>query len=505
MKILNQDQIHWVDQQTMTDQRISSLELMERAVHELYKYIHDQGWFDPLAPVYVIAGSGNNGGDGLGLARLLGDQGVEVNIFLCDYGTPTPENIHMREHLPTRKYVTLTRIESEDQLPQFEKGSLIIDALFGSGINRPVTGLWKKVIDRINTHSDCRVLSIDIPSGLHPDRVMEGWDFVRADHTLTIGSPKYVFFFPQLDDQIGDWDVIDIQLSQSAIDQCDSNVHFVDNHFITEQIDLRRGKYSHKGTFGHALLINGSYGKMGAAILAARACLRSGVGLLTCHVPRIGYPIMQISVPESMVTVDQHEYYFHTKIDVSRYDAIGIGSGIDNRNGVCEALLHVIDNARSPLVLDADALNIIAKHPDWLRRLPDHSILTPHPGEFQRLFGSWKNDAEKLERQISLSSEYKIFIVLKGAHTSVSTPEGRIYFNSTGNPGMATAGSGDTLTGILTALCAQRIPIQNAVLLAVYIHGLAGDLAVKDGSEVSLVSSDITNHLGKAFYKVFGL
>lgn len=503
MKILNQEQMHWVDQQTMIDQRISSTELMERAVHELYKCIRSFTWFDPLSPVFVFAGSGNNGGDGIGLARLLAEEGVEVHLFYCDYSEPSADNLHMREHLPHRKYLTEKSITNPADFPTLDRKGLIIDALFGSGLNRPIEGVWRSVVESINTQHTNRVISIDIPSGMHPDKILENAVCIHADITLTIGQPKYSFFFPELGDIIGDWVVIDIKLSEAALEKCDTHMYYLDAPFIKGYGDLSRKRFSHKGTFGHALLINGSYGKMGAAILAARSCLRSGVGLLTCHVPRIGYPIMQISVPESMVSVDQHEFYFHTKIDVSGYDAIGIGSGIDHGNGVCEALLHVIQNTTVPLVLDADALNILAEHADWLGKLPRNSILTPHPGEFKRLFGSWVNDAEKLDRQRNLSRQYGLFIVLKGANTSISCPDGQIYFNSTGNPGMATAGSGDTLTGIITGLCAQNMGTKSAVLMGVYIHGLAGDLAVKGQSQLSMVSSDITNHLGAAFYETF--
>lgn len=505
MKILNQTQIKWVDQQTVIDQRISSFELMERAVHELYNCIHQFEWFDPLAPIYLFAGSGNNGGDGIGLARLLGDEGVEVKVFLCDYGTPSEDNLKMRRNLPQRKYLTQHSVETEDDFPEFEKGGIIIDALFGSGINRPIEGIWKQLIDYINADPTCKIVSIDIPSGLHPDKYVDDWPTIQADYTLTIGQPKFTFFFPDLEDVVGEWKVIDIQHSKKALEQCDTLNWYIDKTFVRENIPMRRQKFSHKGTFGHALLINGSYGKMGAAILAARACLRSGVGLLTCHVPRIGYPIMQTSVPESMISVDQHEFYFHTQLDVTKYDAIGIGSGIDHGNGVCEALLHVIENASAPLVLDADALNIIARHPDWLEKLPNSTILTPHPGEFKRLFGSWGNDTEKLNRQVELSQKYGLIIVLKGANTSISTPEGSLYFNSTGNPGMATAGSGDTLTGIITALCAQKIEPHLAAILGVFIHGLAGDMAVENRSTISLISSDITAQLGKAFRDVYSM
>lgn len=505
MKILNQTQMKWLDQQTMIDQRISSFELMDRAVHELYNFIHHFKWFDPLTPVYVFAGSGNNGGDGLGLARLLGDEGVEVKVFICEYGQPTPDNLHIRRNLPVRKYLTLHQLESNSDFPTFESGGIIIDALFGSGINRPIGELWKELVDHINAVDHCKVISIDIPSGLHPDHYDRDWPVIRADVTLTIGQPKFTFFFPELEDIVGDWKIIDIQHSIEAREKCDTNYLFIDTDYVRTRLPLKRKKFSHKGTYGHALLINGSYGKMGAAILAAKACLRSGVGLLTCHVPRIGYPIMQVSVPESMVSVDQHEFYFHTRLEIDKYDAIGIGSGIDNGRGVCDALLHIIEKTRVPLVMDADALNIIARYPDWLTQLPTGTILTPHPGEFKRLFGGWGNDTEKLSRQLELSVQYGLYIVLKGAHTSISTPDGMLFFNSTGNPGMATAGSGDTLTGIITSLCAQGLGSRNAAILGTFIHGLAGDLAVKDQSPISLISSDITKYLGQAFRQVYGI
>lgn len=504
MKVLNQEQMHWVDEQTISIQKIHSTELMDRAVHELYLHIKCLSWFDALKPVYVFAGSGNNGGDGIGIARLFGEEGVEVTVFYCDYHAPTYENQRMRDHLPRRKYLTEKVIEAENDIPLLDPSGIIIDALFGSGINRPVEDIWELVIHRINDYNN-KVISIDVPSGLHPDRIMDNASMVQADLTLTIGSPKLTFFFPELNKTIGSWCIIDIQLSDQAIDQCNSSYYYIDRSFIQKFVHLRRDKFSHKGTYGHALLVNGSFGKMGAAILAARSCLRSGVGLLTCHVPGTGYPIMQSTVPEAMVSVDQHDYYFHTKIDTSNYDVIGIGSGLDDRSGVCEALLHVIENAHAPMVLDADALNIIAKHPDWLKLLPDDSILTPHPGEFRRLFGTWDSDMEKLERQREISRKYKLFIVLKGANTSVSCPSGEVYFNSTGNPGMATAGSGDTLTGIITGLCAQGLGSKKAALLGVYIHGLAGDLAVNKRSQISMVSSDITDHLGEAFYRTFGI
>jgi len=504
MKVLNQEQIRWVDEQTLLYQNLSPMELMYGAVHQLYKHIKLLPVFDPLKPVYIFAGSGNNGGDGIGLARLMGEEGMSVSLFHCDSKTPSDENQSMRQQIPHRKHVTVHQIQTKEDFPRIDPSGLIIDAIFGHGINRPADGVWLELIRYINTLPN-KVISIDIPSGLNPDREMENATMVHADYTLTVGHPKLTFFFPDLEKVIGKWKIVDIQHSKKAIALCETNNYYIDKELILSQIHVRRRKFSHKGTFGHALLINGSYGKMGAAILAARSCLRSGVGLLTCHIPRVGYAIMQNAVPESMLSVDENDLFFTSKIDPKGFDAIGIGSGLDKNEGVAEALFHIIENSNVPLVLDADALNIIAEHPDWLKILPKDSILTPHPGEFKRLFGSWENDLEKLERQRKLSQDHQLYIVLKGANTSLSSPDGKIYFNSTGNPGMATAGSGDTLTGIITALVAQGLGSRRAAILGIYIHGLAGDLSVRQSSQISMISSDITNHLGQAFYETFGV
>lgn len=504
MKVLNQDQIRWVDEQTLLYQNLSPMELMFSAVHQLYKHVRHLPIFDPLKPVYIFAGSGNNGGDGIGLARLMGEEGMAVSLYHCDSKTPTAENQSMREQIPHRKHVSIHHIRTPEDFPTPEPTAIIIDAIFGHGINRPADGVWLELIHHINALPN-KVISIDIPSGLNPDRVMENAAMIQADYTLTVGHPKLTFFFPELENVIGKWKIVDIQHSVQAIDMCETDYYYIDRNLILSEIQVQRRRFSHKGTFGHALLINGSYGKMGAAILAARACLRSGAGLLTCHVPRTGYVIMQTSVPEAMVSVDEDDHYFTTRIEPEGYEAIGIGSGLDNNKSVMKALFHIIENSKVPLILDADALNIIAEHPDRLKILPEDSILTPHPGEFKRLFGSWDDDLEKLERQRKFSVDHKIYIVLKGANTSLSCPDGKIYFNSTGNPGMATAGSGDTLTGIITALAAQGLGSKHAAILGIYIHGLAGDLSVQDSSQISLISSDITEHLGQAFFETFGL
>ncbi|GAA5221987.1 NAD(P)H-hydrate dehydratase [Membranihabitans marinus] len=496
MKILDQQQIRNLDQKTIQSQGLSGIELMERAVAALMLRIDDEYIFTDKI-VHVFAGSGNNGGDGIGIAAHLAEQGIEVRLYYCNYSAVSSENLAMRNTLPQYKYLQSSEIADIHSFPDINKKDIVIDAIMGNGINRTVGGIWQSLIEHINK-SQAYIISVDIPSGLHPDRYLGGLS-IHADRTLAIGCPRKSFFFLENQEVLGDWSIVDIGWDKESLDSIECNDTYLLPSFLKSIQISPRKKFAHKGNFGHALLINGSYGKMGAAILAARSCLRSGVGLLTCHVPRIGYPIMQTSVPEAMVSIDQHEFYFHSCIDTSPYSAIGVGSGIDHRSGVKEALSYLLKNCKKPMVLDADALNIIAGEKNWLSILPPQSILTPHPGEFRRLFGDWQNDEEKLQKQLDLSVKYQLYIVLKGAHTSISSPEGELFFNSTGNPGMATAGSGDTLTGILTAMLARGLTPLHACLLGVYVHGLAGDLAKQDWGETSLISSDIIEHLGKAY------
>ena len=271
---------------------------------------------------------------------------------------------------------------------------------------------------------------------------------------------------------------------------------------LVKRIHKIRQKFDHKGTFGHALIIAGSYGKVGAAILAARACLRSGAGLLTIHAPKCAYEILQISLPEAMVSLDFHEYYFTRVKDLSPYKAIGIGCGISTQMLTANALEYVLKNVSTPLVLDADALNLMAVEQKLLKLLPKKSIITPHPKEFERLFGASINDFEMLILQIAKSKEYGIYIVLKRANTCITTPEGVCYFNDTGNPGMATAGSGDALTGIITGLLSQNYSPLEAAVLGVYVHGLAGDMAAKKLGHEALLAGYIIDNLGNAFSEV---
>jgi NAD(P)H-hydrate epimerase len=326
-------------------------------------------------------------------------------------------------------------------------------------------------------------------------------NILRADFTLTFQFPKISFLFAENEPFTGKWEVLPIGLHPEGIAQTSTDFYFIEKEEVKQMIPVR-SKFAHKGTFGHALLIAGSYGKMGASVLASKACLRSGVGLLTAHVPHFGYSIIQTAIPEAMVSIDDHDSIFTGIPDLTPFSAIGAGPGLGMKSNTRKALKELIEKAKVPLVFDADALNILSEHKEWLNDLPENSILTPHPGEFKRLAGETANSWERIQKQMQLAAELKVIIVLKGAFTTVALPNGKLYFNSTGNPGMATAGSGDSLTGIILGLVAQHIPPEHAAIAGVFLHGLAGDIAAHEKSENALLAGDITEFLGKAFFEL---
>jgi len=368
---------------------------------------------------------------------------------------------------------------------------------------RPITGFVGEVVSFIH-NTNAIIVSIDIPSGLFADdtSISGKGTIIKADYTLSFQFPKLAFLLPENELYVGSWEVLDIGLSEEYIISEPTKNHFILKEDI-KQVLKGRPKFSHKGTYGHALLIAGSYGKMGAAILASQACLRSGVGLLHTHVPKSGVNILQTASPETMISIDAEEKYFSQIPDIGLYNVIGIGPGLGKEHQSQQAMKMLIQNSPSPMVIDADALNILSENPTWLAFLPQGSILTPHPKEFQRLVGSWQNDFDRLEKQRNLAKKHGIYIVLKGAHTSICFPDGQCHFNSTGNPGMATAGSGDVLTGIITGLLASGYSSGVAATLGVYIHGLAGDIAAKKMGFEALIASDIVDNLGKAFSNMY--
>lgn len=451
---------------------------------------------------HIFCGKGNNGGDGLAIARILVKAKNKVTVHILEFGhkgtVDFQQNLASLHQYPQAE---IRFIQSEEQFPLLIQNDIIVDALLGSGLNRALEGVTANLVEHMNA-SDCEIISIDIPSGLFTDCSSRGNIIARASHTLSFQTCKLAFLVAENAAFIGEVHILDIGLHRDYYENTAANYELVDSSII-HSIYRPRNRFAHKGNYGHALLIAGSYGKIGAAVLAAHACLRSGVGLLSCHIPKCGYEIMQTSLPEAMVMTDFNSS-FNTNVedDVSKYSALAIGPGLGTASETKALLRNLLTSFQKPLVLDADGLNNIAAQKELLTSIAPGSILTPHPKEFERLFGETANEFDRVELAINKARDLNIVIVLKGHHTLIATPEGKGYFNSTGNAGMATAGSGDVLTGILTGLLAQGYSPVHAAILGVYIHGLAGDIAAEHISMESLVAGDIVQHLGEAFRKM---
>lgn len=510
MKIFDTAQIKEIDAYTIRHEPVASIDLMERAAGAcadwLKKYITRdvKDASNGETEFIVFTGPGNNGGDGWAVARLLIDRGFQhVTVYHVIVGKEISPNAQTnKQRLMDQGKATIVEIHPRSRLPEIDRSVVVVDALFGSGLSRPLSGLPAGVVQHINA-TGCRVVSVDIPSGLmgedNSDNVPD--HIIHATHTLTFQSPKRSFFFSENESFTGRWHVLNIGLHQDAINATPSDFQYLEVQEVIGRL-RSRSTFSHKGTFGNALLISGSYGMMGAAILASRACLRSGTGLLTAHVPGLGYPIIQNAVPESIFSIDKSEFCFTGIASIEAYDAIGVGPGLGAGPETIGALETVFRNSSKPLVVDADALNIIAQNMEMLNMLPENSVITPHPKEFDRIFGKSVSGYRRNLLQIEMAEKYHIVIVLKGAFTSVALPDGTCFFNSTGNPGMATAGAGDVLTGVILSLLSQGYDPADAATVGTYVHGLAGNLAADESGYYALIASDIVDHLGKAFNKL---
>jgi hydroxyethylthiazole kinase-like uncharacterized protein yjeF len=501
MKVFTTSQIRDIDAGTIKNEPVASADLMERAAKACSDWLSEK--FDRDDLFMILAGPGNNGGDGWAIARLLADKGYpHIQLYQVQLSPElSPDSALNRQRLISQGLVPVSVIGSAADFPGIDPRAVAIDALFGSGLSRPLDGLAAGLVTHINA-SGCKVVAIDIPSGLmgedNAGNAME--HVIRAHHTLTFQFPKLSFFFPENEAFVGEWAVLDIGLHQESIENTLTPYYFIGGTDIASRLKPRR-KFSHKGTYGHALLLAGSYGMMGAAVLASRACLRAGAGLVTAHIPQKGYDILQSAVPEAIVSLDPSEECFSELPDLKPYTAAAVGPGTGTRSAVREALIDLFLKCRVPLVIDADALNLIAAHKELQERIPENSILTPHPKEFERLAGKSATGYERLMKQIEFARIHKVIVVLKGANTSIAMPDGQCFFNSTGNPGMAKGGSGDVLTGILLSMLAQGYKPADAALAGVYLHGLAGDCAAMKTGRQALIASDIIDNLGNAFMK----
>jgi hydroxyethylthiazole kinase-like uncharacterized protein yjeF len=502
MKILDVAHIREWDAQTIKNEPIQSIDLMERAARACADWLLKK--YEVKRSFHIFCGNGNNGGDGMAIARMLLEAGYQVKVYAISTGNkPSADFETNLKRLKEIKNASLKEVTSIKDVPAAElKNAVVVDALFGSGLSKPLDGLNGEVVKLLND-SAAGIVAVDVPSGLGCDSL----DFVlqsppppivKARYTLTFQSPKFTFFFPEANVYVGEFVVLPIGLNDEYTATAPSTYQYVTKEFA-RSVFMPRRKFDHKGVFGHALMFCGSYGKMGAALMASRACLRSGAGLLTIYTPGCGYDILQSGIPEAMIVADADEHYINrVPPEIDKYNAIGAGPGIGNTDTTAYALKQMIKACKQPMVLDADALNIMADEGNKKGMYPQHTVLTPHVKEFERLAGKVANSMQRHERQLAYAKQHQVFVVLKGANTGIACPDGSFYFNSTGNPGMAKGGSGDVLTGVITGLMARGYEAKEAAILGVYIHGAAGDLAARDLGLEGMLATDIIERLGLA-------
>ena len=500
MKIFNKEKLKEVDEFTIKEQNIKSEELMERAAVQLFGWLKTQ-LKEHQPKINLFCGIGNNGGDGLALARLLLNDGYEVEVYIVNFSDKRSDDFLLNLNRLKENKFWPEFINENSDLPELEQGEIVIDAIFGIGLNRPAEGWVKELIQHIN-QSKTYVISVDVPSGLYLDKAPDDKEaIIKAETTITFQLPKLVFFLPETAEFAGRVEIADIGLDQNLISKTAAEASLIQQP-DAQRLYQSRTKFSHKGTFGHCLVAGGSYGKMGSVLLATKAALRVGAGKVSALIPKCGYQILQLGIPEAMViTAENEKHLSNTQTDfVPESICFGIGAG--KEEGTKHYLEQLMKERGSPMLIDADGINILAENKNLWKLLPEKSILTPHPGELKRLLGDWEDDFDKLEKAKRFSLEYKVILVIKGAYT-ITIADENLYVNSTGNPGMATAGSGDTLSGIISGLVSQGYDPGVAAVFGVYLHGKAGDLAAEKLGFEAVIAEDIIQHLGKAYKSLF--
>ena len=501
MKIFSKEQIHEGDKLTIAKQEITFNELMERAGTQIFNWLHTrmQG---AQVPVHVFCGIGNNGGDGLVIARHLVTHGYNVHTYVANCSDKRSKDFlvnYDRIKNVTKKWPQL--LTCKEEFPEIHKDDVIVDCVFGIGLNRPVDD-WVKQLFQHFKASSAFTLSVDMPSGLFSDQVPEDEDaVVYANHTFSFQSPKLVFFLPQTAKYTLQWEVLDIGIDTEYLLTTETESELI-GKFEVLPMYRPRDKFSHKGMFGHAMIIGGSYGKMGAVVLAGRAVMAAGAGLLTNYIPKSGYNILQTALPEAMAKMDSEEELISNISFDFEPTVIGIGMGMGTDKKTASALEAFLKKNKAPLVVDADALNIISKKKALLKLLPKHSVLTPHVKELERLVGKWPDDFDKIKKTKALAKKHDLVIVIKGANT-ITVFNDKLYINSSGNPALATAGSGDVLTGIITGLISQGYEPMPAAVFGVYLHGRSADIGLTDHGYEAFVASDIISYMGEAYKDLF--
>ncbi len=501
MKILTARQLSEADKITIKKQKISAEELMERAATLVFHEIHNRLQGAPI-PIKIFCGIGNNGGDGLVIARHLIQHGYHVTVYVVNYSDKRSADFlanYEKIKKVTNDWPEL--IKNPDDFPDIKTGDFVIDAMFGIGLNRPIEGWLASLVNHIN-NSGAFVLAVDMPSGLFSDKIPKAEAaIINANFTLTFQAPKLVFFLPETMDYVGDMQVLDIGLDKEFLAEAGTLAHLIGKEEAMMLYKPRKSN-SHKGDYGHSLIVGGSYGKIGSVLLTARAALRTGTGLCSLYIPKCGYQIVQTSLPEAMVMTGAKEDLLIDYPSGFESDVVCFGMGVGTDDFTEHALRELLNNTSSPVVIDADGLNILSGNNELLELLPENSVLTPHPGELKRLIGEWEDDFHKIELVKKFSKKYKVTVVIKGAHTFILDRDD-IYVNNSGNPGMATAGSGDVLSGVITSLIGQSYEPVAAAVLGVYLHGKAGDIAASNLGLESVLARDIANNIGWAIKDLF--
>ncbi|MEW7278134.1 NAD(P)H-hydrate dehydratase [Aquimarina sp. 2201CG1-2-11] len=500
MKIFSAQQMRNADEATMKSEKITSIELMERAANQVFNLIHNKLQGSPVF-IHVFCGIGNNGGDGLVVSRLLVEHGYNVKTYIVNFSENRSSDFLVNyDRLKEIDKTWPIQIKSEEDFPQLQQQDIVLDAIFGIGLNRPIVPWVISLIKHINATRVFKI-SIDIPSGLYADKAPDDPEgVIFANVTVTFQLPKLAFFLPQTGMYSQDLQVIDIGLDRDFLNKTPGFATLIGKNEVLP-IYKPRHKYSHKGTYGHSVIIGGSYGKIGSVILASKGALRIGAGLVTSYIPECGYDAMQSTLPEAMVITDGDDELEEITLDFTP-SVIGIGIGLGTHDKTVNALKEFLSENKLPLVIDADGINVLAEHNDMLAHLPKLTVLTPHPKELDRLIGPWQDDFDKIHKTKEFSKSHDCIVVIKGAN-SITVYGDQLYVNTTGNPGMATAGSGDVLMGMITGLISQGYDPLQAAVFGVYLHGKAGDIAVHKTSFEGLVSSDIIDHIGVALIDLF--
>lgn len=493
--LLTSSQIKAADTYTIKHEPILSVALMERAAKAFVQCFTGH-YPDKGKQIAIYCGTGNNGGDGLAIARLLHSAHYKnINVKIARFSDKSTGDFDT--NLKRLKNITIAEIGADDKLPA-ETADIVIDALLGTGLNKPLTGAYKKLVEHLNDQGK-EVVAVDIPTGLFADGEMpKDATVLKARLVITFQQPKLNFLLPESALYIDNFEVVDIGISPEYIEKQNSQYQLLQRADISAKLKIRK-KFTHKGTYGHALIIAGQPETMGAALLCASACAHTGAGLTTACIPESGLTALNTAMPEVMAIVRKDGD--GSKIEWHKFSAIAAGPGLGKHADALTLLQNAFAGFNKPMVVDADALNLVAEN-YLFKKIPAGSILTPHMKEFDRLFGEHTNWWSRIETLTAKTKKFNIYIVLKNQYTIIGTPNGEVYFNPTGNPAMATGGMGDVLTGVIAALLAQGYSSLDACLIGTYIHGMAGDELALPGKLTTVLAGSVAAHIPAVMAKL---